>query len=224
MTSQVSTKPESSPVHVTTERLVTLGVALAVAVACGIIASDGNVDRWEEDLFRLINDLPDALRPVMWVFQLAGLLLVPLAVAVVAATLRRWRLAIALVAFVPIKLLVEKAVIKQLVERERPGTTICNLDESCANFRDVPMEGLSFVSGHAIIAWGVATLLWPALPRRWRWIPVIVAVFNAIARVYLGAHTPLDVIGGAAVGVAIGVVIAMLVGLPRASRAAELAR
>lgn len=40
-------------------------------------------------------------------------------------------------------------------------------DETCGNFRgDVPLGGLSFVSGHAIIAWGVATLLWPVLPSR----------------------------------------------------------
>ena len=79
----------------------------------------------------------------------------------------------ALIVFVPLKLIVEKAVVKQLVERERPGTTICgapdDLEPTCGNFRgDVPLEGLSFVSGHAIIAWGVATLLWPVLPGRWR--------------------------------------------------------
>ena len=149
----------------------------------------------------------------MWVFQLAGLLLVPLGVAAVAALFRRWRLVAALVALVPLKLLVEHFVVKELVERERPGTSICGLDEACANFRDAPLEGLSFVSGHAIIAWSVATLLWPQLPSQWRWIPVVVAGLNAIARVYLGAHNPLDVIGGAAVGVAIGAVLVVALAL-----------
>ena len=46
-------------------------------------------------------------------------------VAVVALVLRRWRLALALVLLVPAKLVVEHLVVKQLVERERPGTTIC---------------------------------------------------------------------------------------------------
>ena len=50
----------------------------------------------------------------MWVFQLAGLLLVPFIVAVVAALFRKWWLAGALVALVPLKLFVEKAVVKQL--------------------------------------------------------------------------------------------------------------
>ena len=60
------------------------------------------------------------------------------------------------------------------------------------------------MSGHAIIAWAVATLLWPHLPRRWRGVPVAVALVNSVARIYLGAHSPLDLVGGAAVGVVIG--------------------
>ena len=106
-------------------------------------------------------------------------------VAAVAAYFRKWWLVAGLVALVPLKLIVEKAVVKQLVERERPGTTICgypdDFDETCGNFRDVPLEGLSFVSGHAIIAWGVAALLWPVLPGRWRWLPIAIATLNAIA-------------------------------------------
>jgi undecaprenyl-diphosphatase len=187
------------------------GVAIAVAVVSGAVASGGEVPAWEEAIFDAINGLPDALEGVMWVFQLAGLLFVPLLVAAVAAVFRRWRLAAALVVFVPLKLIVEKAVVKQLVERERPGTTICDgVEEGCANFRDVPLEGLSFVSGHAIIAWGVATVLWAALPIRWRWVPALIALLNAVARVYLGAHNPLDVIGGGAVGVAVGALLVLV--------------
>ncbi len=110
---------------------------------------------WEEAAFHAINDLPDWLYAPMWVFQLAGPLFVPVIVAVGAGFFRRWQLAAALIIFVPLKLIVEKLVVKQLVERERPGTTICgapdDFDEACGNFRgDVPLDGLSFVSGHTI--------------------------------------------------------------------------
>jgi undecaprenyl-diphosphatase len=50
------------------------------------------------------------------------------------------------------------------------------------------------------------------LPGRWRWVPVGVATLNAIARVYLGAHNPLDVVGGGAIGVAIAALLILVAG------------
>jgi membrane-associated phospholipid phosphatase len=41
------------------------------------------------------------------------------------------------------------------------------------------------------------------LPRRWGILAFVLATCNAVARVYLGAHNPLDVVGGAAIGLAI---------------------
>jgi undecaprenyl-diphosphatase len=199
-------------------------IAAVVAVASALVASSGTVGSLERDAFEAINGLPDVLRPAMWAFQLAGLLAVPLLVAVVAAALRQWRLAAALGVLVPLKLFVEKAVVKQLVERERPGATICDLDLDCANFRDVPVRGLSFVSGHAIIAWSVATLSWAALPGRWRWPALAIAALNAVARVYLGAHNPLDVVGGGAIGVALGAILALVFGLTRREHTATSSR
>ena len=195
-----------------------------VAVVSSLIARGGDVPGWEQGIFHAINDLPDWLRAPMWIFQLAGLLLLPLVVAVGALVFRRFRLAIALIALIPLKLFVEKAIVKQLVERERPGTSICDLDATCAHFRDVPLRGLSFVSGHAIIAWAVATLLWPYLPGRWRWLPVGLALANAVARIYLGAHNPLDVTGGAGIGVALGALLTMIVGSPVPQRTAAVVR
>ena len=48
----------------------------------------------EQSIFDAINDLPDWLEKPMWVFQLAGLLFVPLIVAAVAAAFKQWWLAI----------------------------------------------------------------------------------------------------------------------------------
>jgi undecaprenyl-diphosphatase len=194
--------------------LVAFVAAVAVAVAAGVVASSGEVPGWEQGIFHGINGLPDWLRGPMWLFGQFGLVLLPVGIAVVACVLRRFRLALALVLLIPAKLAVEHGVVKVLVERQRPGTSICGGDVTCGHFRDVPMEGLSFVSGHAIIAWGIATVVWPYLPRRWRWVPVVVAVLNATARVYLGAHNPLDVVGGGAIGVALGVALTVAVGVP----------
>jgi undecaprenyl-diphosphatase len=184
-------------------------VGMLVAIVCGIVAASGDVPAWEVDAFHAVNDLPDALRPAMTLFQYAGLLLVPAVVALGALYVRRWRLAVALLATIPLKLALEKLVVKQLVDRERPATSICGGDTSCGNFRDVPLTGESFVSGHAIIAWSVAALLIPYLRGASKLLPVVVAVANSVARVYLGAHNPLDVVGGAALGVALGSALAL---------------
>ena len=188
------------------------GLAVAAAAATGLCAwavapgTVGDLERW---LFHAVNGWPDVLQWPLWVFQTLGVLGMPLVVAAVALVLKRWRLALALVLLVPLKLGVERRLLKVLVERERPGTTIPD-----AILRDVPSAGLSFPSGHAVIAFGIVVLLAPYLRRRWLLLVVALAVLNSLARVYLGGHAPLDVIGGAAAGIAVGALLNLLVGVP----------
>src|SRR5262249_55694588 len=95
-----------------------------------------------------------------------------------------------------------------LVSRERPGASIPR-----AVLRGVPAAGLSFPSGHAIILFGMVALLGPYLRRRWRLVVLVIAALAAAVRVYLGAHSPLDVTGGAAAGLAVGAVLNLVVGV-----------
>jgi membrane-associated phospholipid phosphatase len=183
------------------------GLALTVAASLG--ALDGAVSDAEQAVFRWINELPDWLERPMWALQLLGVLVTPIAVAAVALVLRQWRLALALVLLAPLKLVVERQVLKALVERQRPGQ-----NEPGAILRDVPPAGLSFPSGHAIIAVGIATLLWPYLGRGGRIAVVVLALAVGVARVYLGAHNPLDVVAGAGLGLLLGGLLTLLVGVP----------
>jgi len=183
------------------------GLALTVAASLG--ALDGAVSDAEQAVFRWINELPGWLERPMWALQLLGVLITPIAVAVVALILRQWRLALALVLLAPLKLVAERQVLKALVERQRPGQT-----EPGAILRGVPPAGLSFPSGHAIIAVGMVVLLWPYLGRTGRVIAVLLAVAVGVARVYLGAHNPLDVVAGAGLGLLLGGLLTLLVGVP----------
>ncbi len=145
--------------------------------------------------------------------QLVGVLGMPLLVAIPALALRRWRLVVALVLPVPLKLLVHGELVKGLVQRERPGSTLSDVV-----LRDVPSAGVAYPSGHAVITAGIVVLLAPYVRRRWLVVLVALALLNSVARVFLGAQAPLDVVGGAALGAAIGAGLNLLVGVSASCR------
>jgi membrane-associated phospholipid phosphatase len=189
--------------------VVLLVASLVVFAGCAVVAADGRVGSVERAAFHAVNGLPQGLYQPMLAFQYLGVLAMPLVVAVGALAFRRWRLAAALVLVVPLKLATER-VVKLLVQRERPGTTVAD-----AILRGVHPAGLSFVSGHAIITFAIAGLLGLVLPRRWAIVAFVLATFNAVARVYLGAHNPLDVVGGAAIGLAIAATLDLVLDVAR---------
>jgi undecaprenyl-diphosphatase len=189
--------------------VVLLVASLAVFAVCAVIVADGRAGSIERAAFHAVNGLPDGLYRPMLAFQYLGVLAMPLVVAVGALAFRRWRLTAALVLVVPLKLATER-VVKLLVARERPGSTVPE-----AVLRGVHPAGLSFVSGHAIITFAIAGLLALVLPRRWAVVAFVLATLNGVARVYLGAHNPLDVVGGAAVGLAIAATLDLVLDVAR---------
>ncbi len=195
--------------------LVVAGLALIMLSTSATWSAAAN--RLDRGVFTGINSLPDTLYRPLWVVQLLGVLGMPIAAAVIALGMRKFRLAAGLALLVPAKLIVELYLLKSLVIRERPGASIPG-----AILRDVPAGGLSFPSGHAVVLFGVVALLSPYLRRRGCVVILVIAVVAVSARVYLGAHTPLDVIGGAAAGLTVGALLNLVVGVPH--RAARVGR
>lgn len=166
----------------------------------------------ETSVFHWINDLPGGLYwPVWVVMQLGNLLAVPVA-AIAALIWRRVRLAVDLVLAGGGAWLGAK-IVKQLVPRGRPGQLLGHVI-----LHHAPAAGHGFVAGHAATAFALATVAMPYLGRRARWVAIGLAVIVCFGRVYVGAHLPLDVVGGAALGAGIGALVHVLLGAPGSSR------
>jgi membrane-associated phospholipid phosphatase len=95
------------------------------------------------------------------------------------------------------------AVIKDIVDRHRPPLSM-DL-EALVGLPGSP----SFPSGHAMSAFAVAAAIAVLAPRT-RWLVFGVAAVIGFSRVYLGVHYWIDVLAGAALGLAIGVGVAVL--------------
>lgn len=188
--------------------LAGLLISSLVFLLSSLLIDESRVNEAEVTVFRWFNDLPDFLFEVLWIFmQLGNLVVVPV-VVIVAILLRRFRLAAALGLAGSLVWLLAK-VVKQMVERGRPAELLNEVV-----LRNAPAAGNGYVSGHAAVAFALAAVAAPYLGRRGRIIVWLLATLVCVGRVYVGAHLPLDVVGGAAFGFAIGSLVNLLLGVP----------
>jgi len=95
--------------------------------------------------------------------------------------------------------------LKRSLSRERPDSAIAGFEALAQN-----PDQFSFPSGHTAAAFGVA-VAFAGEPRALGPLSLLLAVGIALSRVYLGAHYPLDVGAGAALGVCAGLAARLLV-------------
>ena len=174
------------------------------------------LDQWDKWLFIQLNSyftnpFFDAILPyfrdsVFW----APLYIFILAFITINYGKRGWWWALAFICTVAITDMVSSRVFKELFERLRPCRDpdfymyVRLLVKRCSG-------GYSFTSSHAANHFGIATfvsLTFYTTFKRWIYLTYIWAIFIAYAQVYVGVHYPLDVFGGAAIGVLAGLLTA----------------
>jgi undecaprenyl-diphosphatase len=176
---------------------IVAGAAVAAFLA-GARAARRGVSPRELRWFQAANGLPHGAYAPVWAFMQLGTLGGALGSGAVLRLAGRPQLGNRAAVVGSVTWVAAKAV-KPFVRRGRPAHTVAD-----ARVRGREQAGLGYPSGHAAVAAAVAGVVSPHLAPRWR-VPVwAVALAVGPTRSYVGAHLPLDVVGGAALGIAIG--------------------
>jgi len=167
---------------------------------------------WDESLFRVLNDVPAALAsvltPLSHLFRLAGIVIVIVLAAVYVVARNRSVLPVAAGAAAAAVAWALANLAKVIANRPRPYEVVAG-----AVLRQQPAHGTSFPSSHTAITVAVVIALVPFLPRALAWVAVGYAVLVGWSRVYLGVHYPLDILGGAGIGLAVGGAMLLALGV-----------
>ncbi len=159
--------------------LVVLGGVVLVLAALPV--DPGHVPGAEAAVFRVLNGTTVLPFVLVWlVMQLGNVTVVPVS-TLVAAALRRWRLAVELL-IAGTGTYVAAKVVKGIRPRGRPDGLLPDVV-----IRGEEALGRGFVSGHAATLTALAAVVWPWLGRRGRVAVAVLVAVVCLARVYVGA-------------------------------------
>jgi membrane-associated phospholipid phosphatase len=185
--------------------LVVLCAAVVVLLATMLVAR-AELATLEASIFRAVNDLPQGLYTVVWPFMQYGTFITIPALALIALLFRRFRLAL-VIALAGVGVYLVALVIKGVVDRGRPAALLTAVEE-----RELfGADSLGHPSGHAAVAAALTIVVAAHLSARWLIAALALGAVVLFGRIYVGAHLPLDVIGGAALGAIAGSVVNLIV-------------
>ena len=179
--------------------------AVGMLALAALLAVRPRAEELQEGIVEWINDPP---QPFAAVLACTNPFLRPVPLAVITVLLLFWVFVsartrveqhhvvrAAVVAYLVAEVLAQ--LLKKLAQQPRPVAVIPGLDT-----HGYPREphGNAFPSAHTAVAVALVAALWPWMDHRQRVVGVVLAASVGMNRIYVGAHWPLDVIGGAAAG------------------------
>jgi membrane-associated phospholipid phosphatase len=164
----------------------------------------------ERDVFEAINQLSDSISTPVQAVMLFGVFAAIPVTAIVAMVFRRFRLAAVLLASGCVAYALSKLA-KPIVDAGRPLDVLPNAD---VIVRGAVAQGLGYPSGHSAVSAALALAALPYLNGRAKWLVLLVPAVVGFGRIYVGAHLPLDVLGGWAIGVGSAFLIHLIAGRP----------
>jgi membrane-associated phospholipid phosphatase len=183
-------------------------VGTVVLIASAVFARRG-LYRWEVVTFQAINGLPGGIRPLLWVLNQYGTAITIPVASAIALLLQRWFLGLSL-ATSGVAVYFLAKVIKTNVDRGRPAAFL----EEVVEREGFSPNSLGYPSGHAAVAWAITIILLAYVGRPWQIAAIVLAIVVPLVRMYVAAHMPLDLIGGAALGVTVASAVNLLIGVP----------
>jgi len=164
----------------------------------------------ETALFELINQLGSWLTYILYPLgQYGAIFVVPIVALILSLFARKVRPAI-YVLIAGTSAWITARIFKEIIGRGRPDAFFDNvIFHGPENF-----AGLGFPSGHAAVAAAMTTVIWPFVSPLVRRTLLILTAVVMFSRIYVGGHLPLDVIGGAALGVIVGSIVVLVLGVP----------
>ena len=182
---------------------VRLGAGAAALLVTALAVRRDRVSPGEARVFRAVNGLPDALHAPAWAIMQLGTLGAAPAAAGAAWLAGEPELAARLLVGGAGTWALSKLV-KQVVRRPRPAALLAGTHR-----RGREAAGLGYLSGHAGVAVALGAAALPHLGPSGRALAVTAIPVVGLTRVYVGAHLPLDIAGGAALGLVVEALVSL---------------